>query len=251
MADWRNSMDNFFEKSDETKKNKDITDFTRFIRDTALPALKELREQMEKHGRELTIKETVSSLTARISSQGKEELVYGVYGRTFPNGVLPYAEVKYRERNGLKITKVESMIDPEPSAVIALHGWPGLPTGVIASRVGDIFASADIFNITVKGYGAHGSTPHKSIDPIVTACRIVDALQGIVAREIAAEDTLVVSVCKFNAGRNNNVIPDTAVIGGTVRYYDLELGKKVRQRIEEIANGICVAMGATCELIGK
>ncbi len=110
MADWRNSMDNFFEKSDETKKNKDITDFTRFIRDTALPALKELREQMEKHGRELTIKETVSSLTARISSQGKEELVYGVYGRTFPNGVLPYAEVKYRERNGLKITKVESMI---------------------------------------------------------------------------------------------------------------------------------------------
>ena len=110
MADWRNSMDNFFEKSDETKKNKDITDFTRFIRDTALPALKELRDQMEKHGRELAIKETVSSLTARVSAQGKEELVYGVYGRTFPNGVLPYAEVKYRVRNGLKITKVESMI---------------------------------------------------------------------------------------------------------------------------------------------
>ena len=110
MADWRNSMDSFFEESDETKKNKDITDFTRFIRDTALPALKELRDQMEKHGRELTIKETVSSLTARVSNQGKEELVYGVYGRTFPNGVLPYAEVKYRVRNGLKITKVESMI---------------------------------------------------------------------------------------------------------------------------------------------
>ncbi len=148
---------------------------------------------------------------------------------------------------GRDLVEAGALLDPEPSAVIALHGWPGLPTGVIASRVGDIFASADIFNITVKGYGAHGSTPHKSIDPIVTACRIVDALQGIVAREIAAEDTLVVSVCKFNAGRNNNVIPDTAVIGGTVRYYDLELGKKVRQRIEEIANGICVAMGATCE----
>ena len=110
MADWRNNMDSFFEKSDETKKNKDVTDLISFFHDTAVPALKELREQMEKHGRELTIKETISSLTARVSCQGKEELVYGVYGRLFPNGVLPYAEVKYRVRNGLKITKVESMI---------------------------------------------------------------------------------------------------------------------------------------------
>jgi hypothetical protein len=110
MADWRNNMDSFFEKNNETKKNKDATDFTRFVRDTAMPALKELRDQMEKHGREMTIKETVSSLTARVSYQNKEELVYGVYGRLFPSGVLPYAEVKFRERNGLKITKVERMI---------------------------------------------------------------------------------------------------------------------------------------------
>ncbi len=110
MADWRNNMDSFFKENNETKKNKDITDFTRFVCDTAMPALKEIREQMEKHGRDVTIKETVSSLTARISYQGKDELIYGVYGRTFPNGVLPYAEVKFRERNGLKIAKVETMI---------------------------------------------------------------------------------------------------------------------------------------------
>ena len=110
MADWRNSMDSFFKESNETKKHKDITDFTSFVRDIGLPAFRELRDQMEKHGRELTIKETVSSLTARVSYQGKEEVVYGIYGRTFPNGVLPYAEVKYRVRNSLKITKVESMI---------------------------------------------------------------------------------------------------------------------------------------------
>jgi amidohydrolase len=148
---------------------------------------------------------------------------------------------------GRDLVEAGALFDPEPSSVMAMHGWPGLPAGVIASRVGNIFASADIFSITVKGNGAHGSTPHMSIDPIVIGCHIVDALQGIVSRETAAQETLVISVCKFNSGLNHNVIPDTAVIGGTVRYYNHELGKKVRQRIEEIAVGICAAMGATCE----
>ncbi|MCK5528354.1 MAG: hypothetical protein KAI74_01610 [Kiritimatiellae bacterium] len=110
MADWQKNMDSFFAESDETKKNKDVTDFMRFVRDTAIPAFKALREQLEKHGRELSIKETASSVTARVSNAGTEELVYGVYGRLLPGGVLPYAEVKFRERNGLKIIKVESMI---------------------------------------------------------------------------------------------------------------------------------------------
>ncbi len=148
---------------------------------------------------------------------------------------------------GRDLVEAGALLDPKPLALFALHGWPGLPVGTIASRVGNIFASADIFNITVKGYGAHGSTPHMAIDPIMIGCRIVDALQGIVSRETSAQEALVISVCKFNSGQNNNVIPDTAIVGGTVRYYNPELGKKVRQRIEEIAVGICAAMGATCE----
>ena len=148
---------------------------------------------------------------------------------------------------GRDLVEAGALLDPAPSAVLALHGWPGVPVGVISSRAGSMFAAAEMFEITVKGYGAHGSTPYKSIDPLLTACRIVDALQGIVSREANAHDALVVSVCKFNSGLNFNIIPDEAIIGGTVRYYNAELGKKVRRRIEEIANGICVAMGAKCE----
>ncbi len=110
MSNWQNSINDFFNKNNEETKNKDINDFTNFVKNTALPALREIRDQMEKHGREVVIRETVSSLTARIIYDGKEEFIYGVYGRLFPNGMLPYAEVKYRERNGLKITKVETMI---------------------------------------------------------------------------------------------------------------------------------------------
>ena len=148
---------------------------------------------------------------------------------------------------GRDLVEAGALLDPEPSAVLALHGWPGLAAGSVGSRAGNFFASADIFTITIHGDGAHGSMPHKSIDPIMAGCRIVDALQGIVSRETDAHEQLVVSVCKFNAGLNNNVIPDTAVLGGTVRYYNPKLGNRVRQRIEEISYGICAAMNTTCE----
>ena len=149
---------------------------------------------------------------------------------------------------GRDLVEAGALLDPEPSAVFAIHGWPGLPVGVIASRIGNIFASADTFKITVKGHGAHGSMPHQSVDPILIGCRIIDALQGVVSRETSAHDTLVVSVCQFKAGLNYNIIPDEAIIGGTVRYYEPDLGLKVQLRIKEIANGISHALGATCEL---
>ena len=148
---------------------------------------------------------------------------------------------------GRDLVEAGALLDPEPSAVFALHGWPGAPAGVVTSRPGDMFAAAELFEIKIKGYGAHGSTPYKSIDPIVIGCRIVDTLQGLVSREANAHDALVVSVCQFNSGLNSNIIPDEAVIAGTVRYYNPELGKKVRRRIEEIAVGICTTMGAICE----
>ena len=148
---------------------------------------------------------------------------------------------------GRDLVEAGALLDPEPSAVFALHGWPGIPVGVVSSRPGDMFAAAEMFKIKVKGYGAHGSMPHKSIDPIVIGCRIVDTLQGLVSRETDAHDALVVSVCQFNSGLSSNIIPDEAVIAGTVRYYNPELGKKVRKRIEEIAVGICTTMGTTCD----
>lgn len=148
---------------------------------------------------------------------------------------------------GRDLVAAGALLEPEPSAIFALHGWPGIPTGVISSKPGYVFAAAEIFEITVKGYGAHGSMPYKSIDPIMIGCRIVDTLQGIVSRETNAHDALVISVCKFNSGMNFNIIPDEAIIGGTVRYYNEKVGNNVRQRIEEIATGICSTLGATCE----
>ncbi len=110
MADWQNNLDSFFTQTNEENTTREVTPLERFIRDVAIPAFNEMRTQMEKHGRELTVRQTVSSVTAQVHYNGNEELSYRLHERLFPNGPLPYAEVRFRERKGLKILRVESML---------------------------------------------------------------------------------------------------------------------------------------------
>ena len=135
--------------------------------------------------------------------------------------------------------------NPLPKAIFALHGWPGVPAGTIASRPGEFMAAADIFEITVKGKGAHGSLPELSVDPILTAARIVEALQAIPSHHISALEPVVMSVCRFQSGYEVNVIPDTALLGGTVRYLNMDIGREIPEHMETIIRGICDSMGAS------
>lgn len=137
--------------------------------------------------------------------------------------------------------------DPKVSAIVAGHVMPELPVGQIRIRHGAVMAAPDDFEIIIKGRGGHGAAPHNTVDPIVTACKVVDVLQSIVSRRIDPTNPCVISVCYFNAGNCNNVIPDTATIGGTVRTLEPGLRGRIEGMMRETVSAVAHSMGAECE----
>lgn len=134
------------------------------------------------------------------------------------------------------------------NAVVGLHGWPDVEIGQIALRAGAIMASADTFDILIRGRQAHAAYPHQSVDPIVVGAQIVSALQTIASREIDPSDPIVVTVGQFHAGTAYNIIPGVAKLSGTYRTLSPRTRKEVPDRIRRIAEGVCAAAGATVEL---
>jgi amidohydrolase len=133
-------------------------------------------------------------------------------------------------------------------SIYGLHNWPTLPKGTIAMRSGPIMASSDNFKLTVKGRGGHAAKPDYTIDPVVIGAQIVTALQTLISRTRPPTEPAVLSLTNFNAGTGAvNVIPDNAVITGTLRTYDQELRLKLKDMIGTTAKGIAQAMGADLE----
>lgn len=149
---------------------------------------------------------------------------------------------------GKDLVEKGALKNPKPDAVIALHAWPGLREGTIASKPGVLMAASDFFKIEIKGKGAHGSRPEDSIDPILTAARVVESLQSVVSRNVSALDPVVISVCRISGGTNSNVIPDRVEMEGTVRYLKAELGKNIPAHMKRAVKGVCDSMGASYEL---
>jgi amidohydrolase len=139
------------------------------------------------------------------------------------------------------------LLDPTPAAVFALHAWPGFPVGAVCSRPGPMMAAAEFFRIVIRGKGAHGSRPEDSVDPILTAARVVEALQSVVSRHISPLESAVVSVCRISAGSNGNIIPETAELEGTTRSLKAEVGQQLPKLMERTIKGVCEAMGAGYE----
>lgn len=148
---------------------------------------------------------------------------------------------------GKTLVEAGALLDPEPDAVFALHGASGLPVGLIASRPGTMMAAAGFFKIVISGRGGHGSRPELTIDPIVTGCKVVDALQTICSRNIAPQDAAVISVCRFDGGKNANVIPESVTLEGTTRFLAPEVGETLPGLIERTVKGVCEALGASYE----
>lgn len=130
-------------------------------------------------------------------------------------------------------------------AIIGGHLWQPLRVGTIGLTYGRLMAAPDEFTITVQGRGGHGSMPEQTVDPILTGAQIVLALNTIVSRNIDPREPVVLSLGVFQSGDVFNVIPDTALIKGTVRSFDKELRLSIFARIEQIAQGICATTGAT------
>ncbi len=136
---------------------------------------------------------------------------------------------------------LDGRLGPPVRAVFGLHGWPGLPVGVVATKGGALLAATDNFRATFVGRGCHGAFPHLGRDPIVTAAEAVLNLQGFVSREADPTDSVVVTVGKFNAGTATNVIPDSATIEGTARTLVPDTRAKIAAAVERRCAGVAAA----------
>ena len=132
--------------------------------------------------------------------------------------------------------------EPHVDRTFALHLYSGLDAGRIGVRDGAFFASADEFDLTVRGKGGHGAMPQLAVDPVMAGAYVITALQTIVSRELAAKDPAVITVGAFNAGTTFNVIPDEAHMKGTVRAFDADVRKSMPERMERILAGLASAM---------
>ncbi len=140
------------------------------------------------------------------------------------------------------------LLDPLPDAAFALHVMPNAPHGIVAGRAGPLLAAADMIEITVEGAGGHASMPHQTRDPVPVACEIVTALQTLVTRQFNAHDPVVITVASINAGSTHNVIPDRAVLRGTMRSLSAENRARLGDSVRLLAVGIAGAHGLTAEV---
>ena len=121
--------------------------------------------------------------------------------------------------------------------VFGIHNVPGLDVGHFYSKPGPIMAAVDTFHINIQGRGGHGAYPQETADPIVAAVGIVNAIQTIISRNHDTRDEAVCSVTMINSGSADNVIPDTAYVGGTIRTFVPAVQDLIHSRIREIAAG--------------
>lgn len=133
-------------------------------------------------------------------------------------------------------------------AVFGLHNMPGMAEGHFAARKGPIMTSEDVFTITIKGRGGHASMPDKTIDPVVIAAQIIQALQTIVSRAVSPRDWGVVSVTEILTDGARNVIPSQVTIKGDCRALSVATQRTIETRMRQICKGICDAYGASCEV---
>ncbi|MFC7473318.1 M20 aminoacylase family protein [Dankookia sp. GCM10030260] len=133
-------------------------------------------------------------------------------------------------------------------AIYGMHNRPGMPVGEYGIRPGPTAAGGAFFDITVTGKGAHGARPEASIDPVLTACHIATALQSIVSRTLNPRDPAVISVTKVQGGEAYNVIPETATISGTARFFSREVAAQIEHGLARMAEGVAAGFGATARL---
>ncbi|HEY7355918.1 MAG TPA: M20 family metallopeptidase [Ktedonobacterales bacterium] len=138
--------------------------------------------------------------------------------------------------------------NPDVDAVIGLHIASTLPVGQVVVRSGAGLASADSFNIRVRGRAGHGAMPHTAVDPVLAAAQIVVALQSLVSREVSPFQPAVVTIGSFHGGTARNVIADEVVLEGTFRTFSDEVRAHLTRRIPELARDVAASMRASASV---
>lgn len=180
-------------------------------------------------------------LTAAKLLKEQEADLKGTVKLMFQPGEEVFAGAADMIRHGL-------LKDPVPDAALAFHVSPGrqLPESFLYNDSGEaLFFSVDAFTITVHGRGAHGAYPHLSIDPINIGVHIHLALQELVARECAPQSACLITVGQFSAGSAPNIIPESAVLQGTIRTDSPETRELLVRRTQEVAQRTAAVYGGT------
>ena len=141
--------------------------------------------------------------------------------------------------------------NPQVDAALMIHVMAGMPFPagtVIVSAPGVSAPAADYFEIKVQGTGCHGSMPNIGVDPITATAHILISIQEIHARELALTDKAVLTIGTMNAGTAANAIPDTAVMGGSIRTFDEEIRGYIKKRLTDISKSTAEAFRANAEV---
>lgn len=140
------------------------------------------------------------------------------------------------------------LLNPKVDAAFGLHVWNDQPVGKIALNPGALMAGVHSFEVTIVGKGGHGAAPHQAVDAVVTAAQVISNLQTVVSRNVDPLETAVVTVGSIHAGDAFNIIPETALLRGTVRYFNPKLGDALPEWIERVVRGVTDSMGARYEM---
>ncbi|WP_265087470.1 M20 aminoacylase family protein [Psychrobacter sp. NG25] len=150
---------------------------------------------------------------------------------------------------GAKAMIDDGLFDKFPmDAVYGLHNWPGLPVGQIAVNDGPMMASFDTFEITLTGKGTHAAMPHLGADPIAAGAALITNIQSIISRRISPLQSGVISVTQMNSGDTTNVIPDVAILKGTVRSFDMDVRQSLQSLLTEMVMTLPPLYGVTGEM---
>ncbi len=154
------------------------------------------------------------------------------------------------EEGGAKLMVKEGVLDnPKVDVIFGQHISSGDSLGTFSYRPGSVSAENDIFRITVHGKQSHGASPWTGIDPIVTASQIVTGLQTIISRSAQlTTNAAVITVGTFHSGIRENIIPEEAVLTGTIRTLDTSMRNTIQRRMKEVVAGIASSAGATADI---
>jgi hippurate hydrolase len=164
------------------------------------------------------------------------------------DGTVKFIFQPAEEGGGGGRVMVDEGVADDVSSIFALHLWPGLPLGQVATKAGPIMAAADAFEMEIVGSGGHGAMPHLAADAVVIAAQVVTTLQTVVSREVDPVEPAVLTVGEIGAGTAFNIIPEKARLGGTVRTLNQDLRERMPARIEALASGVARGMRGDANL---
>ncbi len=140
------------------------------------------------------------------------------------------------------------MKNPKVDYVFGLHISGTYKVGEIGVREGSLMAAPDSFKVKITGRGGHGSAPHETVDPVYVAAHVILALQGVSSRMINPVRPFVISVGAVHSGTKENIIPDVALLDGTIRTLDEKTRARAKRKVEDVAKGVSRSFGATAEV---